>query len=103
MKTTQSAAFIPAGATSILLLLLLPPVTSRSARVATSTPLSRCSRTRRLSSRQHCAQRASSIVLHFADDFGGQAFHLLGVVEEQTELDEFGSRVRDLAQTCDAG
>jgi len=48
-------------------------------------------------------RRVGSIVLHFADDFGGQAFHLLGVVEEQVELDEFGSRVRDLTQTCDAG
>lgn len=48
-------------------------------------------------------RRTGSTVLHFADDFGGQAFHLLGVVEEQSELDEFGSRIRDLAQTCDAG
>jgi hypothetical protein len=25
---------------------------------------------------------AGSVVLHFADDFGSQAFHLLGLVEE---------------------
>ena len=37
------------------------------------------------------------------DDFGGQAFHLLGVVEEQVELDQFGPCIRDLAQTPDAG
>jgi len=48
-------------------------------------------------------RRTGSIVLHVADDLGGQAFHLLGVVEEQAELDEFGSCIRDLAQTCDAG
>ena len=48
-------------------------------------------------------KRTGSIGLHFADDLGGQAFHLLGVVEEQAELDEFGSCIRDLAQTCDAG
>ena len=37
------------------------------------------------------------------DDFGGQVFHLFSVVEEQVELNEFGSRIRDLAQTCNAG
>jgi hypothetical protein len=44
-------------------------------------------------------KRAGLIVLHFTDDFGSQTFHLLGVLQEQVELDEFGSRVRDLAQT----
>lgn len=48
-------------------------------------------------------KKADSIVLHFADDFGGQAFHLFVVVEEQVELDEFGSRVGDLAQPGNAG
>ena len=48
-------------------------------------------------------RRADSIVLHFADDFGGQAFHLLGLVYEQVELDEFGSRVGNLAQTGNTG
>lgn len=42
-------------------------------------------------------------LLYFADDFGSQELHLLGVVVEQAELDEFGSRIRDLAQTADAG
>ena len=42
-------------------------------------------------------------LLSFADDFGSQVLHLLGVVVEQAELDEFGSRIRDLAQTSDAG
>ena len=54
------------------------------------------------SSRQR-SLRTHLRVLHFAQDFGSQAFHLLGVVEEQAELDEFGSRIRDLAQTGDAG
>jgi hypothetical protein len=54
-------------------------------------------------SREATLQRPDLIVLHFVDDFGGQAFHLLGVIEEQAELDEFGSRIRDLAQTGDAG
>lgn len=47
--------------------------------------------------------KATSIVLHFADDFVGQAFHLFGLVEEEVELNEFGSRFGDLAQTFDAG
>jgi hypothetical protein len=37
-------------------------------------------------------RRVGSIVLPFANDFGIQAFHLLGIVEEQVELDEVGSR-----------
>src|SRR5581483_4612518 len=48
-------------------------------------------------------KKANALVLHFADDFGGQTFHLFSVVEEEVELDELGSRVGDLAQTCDAG
>jgi hypothetical protein len=36
------------------------------------------------------------MVLPFAHDFSTQAFHLLGIVEEQVEPDEFGFRVRDL-------
>jgi hypothetical protein len=54
-------------------------------------------------SREATRQRTDLRVLHFAQDFGSQAFHLLGVVEEQAELDEFGSRIRDLAQPGDAG
>jgi hypothetical protein len=41
--------------------------------------------------------------VHLADDFGGQAFYLFDVVVEQVELDEFGSRLGDLAQTGNAG
>src|SRR5437660_2278341 len=45
----------------------------------------------------------ASLVLHRAQNFSGQAFHLFSLVEEQVELDQFGSRLRDLAQPCDAG
>jgi hypothetical protein len=48
-------------------------------------------------------RRAGSPVLHFADDLACQAFHLLGVVDEQVELDEFGSCLDNLAQTGNAG
>ena len=44
-----------------------------------------------------------SLALHSADDFGSQAFHLLGLVEEQVKLDEFGSCLGDLAQAAHAG
>ena len=46
--------------------------------------------------------QADSIILHFADDFGGQAFHLFGVIDEQVELDKFCSRIGDFAQTGNA-
>lgn len=39
----------------------------------------------------------------FWNDFDGQAFHLNNVVEEQVELDKFGTRISYLAQTCDEG
>ena len=37
------------------------------------------------------------------DDFGGQALHLFGFVEQQVELNEFGPCICDLSQACDAG
>src|SRR2546430_4105689 len=37
------------------------------------------------------------------DDFGGQALHLLGLVEEQVELNELGPCISYLSQACDAG
>ena len=47
-------------------------------------------------------QRADSPVLHGANDFAGQAFHLLGRVSEQVQLDKFGTRLGDLAQARNA-
>lgn len=47
-------------------------------------------------------QKADSPVLHGADDLTGQAFHQLGRVSEQVELDKVGSRLGDLAQSRNA-
>jgi hypothetical protein len=42
-------------------------------------------------------------MLHGTQDFNGQPFHLLGLVQERVELDQFCSRLRDLTQPGDAG
>ena len=44
-----------------------------------------------------------SLVLHVADDFGGQAFHLPGFFEEQVEQDKLSSCVCDRTQASNAG
>jgi|GEM_PF-6024805 len=62
-----------------------------------SCPLSTNSQTfREAGQKGTCLKKESvsmiSLVLHLANNFGGQAFHLFGFVREDVEQDEFSSR-----------